>query len=176
MSVFHPPKEGEFAPFYAGYVEKVGADPIGLLERQLGRFRILGETLAPEQAAHRYAPGKWSVKEILGHLIDAERVFSYRALRIARGDTTPLAGFDENAYVAAAESDRRSVSDLIDEMTAIRAANIALYRSLDEVALMRLGSANAVPISARALVFITAGHAEHHLGVLAERYGVSISN
>lgn len=176
MSVLHPPGAGEFAPFYAGYVERAGSDPIGLLERQLERFRKLGTMLTPEQAAHRYAPGKWSVKEMLGHLIDAERVFSYRALRIARGDTTPLAGFDENAYVAAAESDRRSVSDLVGEMTAIRAANIALYRSLDEAALMRLGSANAVPVSARALVFITAGHAEHHLGVLAERYGVTLSD
>jgi hypothetical protein len=169
-----PPGAGEFAPFYAGYIEKAGGDPLTLMAKQVTTFAALGRTLSAEQAAHRYAAGKWSVKEILGHLIDAERVFSYRALRIARGDTTPLAGFDENAYVAAAGSDRRTVADLVDELVSLRTANLALYRSLDEAALARVGTANSVPVSARALVFITAGHAQHHLGVLAERYGIPV--
>ena len=174
MSLLHPPEAGEFGPFYSGYVEKAGSDPIGLLDRQSVRFRTLGGTLTEEQSAHRYAPEKWSVKQVIGHLIDSERIMSYRALRIARGDATPLAGFDENAYAAAAGSDRRSIADLLGEMTAIRAASIALFRSLDTEAFERVGMANAVPVSARAMVFITAGHTEHHLGVLADRYGIAI--
>ena len=157
MTTMTRPGAGEFAPFYAGYVEKAGNDPIGLMERQIARFRRLGETLTDAQATHRYAPGKWSVREVLGHLIDGERVFSYRALRIARGDTTPLAGFD-----------------LTDEMAALRTANLAMFRSFDAAALERIGTANDVPVSVRALTFILAGHTEHHLGILTERYGIPV--
>ena len=174
MTTMTRPGAGEFAPFYAGYVEKAGNDPIGLMERQIARFRRLGETLTDAQATHRYAPGKWSVREVLGHLIDGERVFSYRALRIARGDTTPLAGFDENIYVAAAGSDARDTSDLTDEMAALRTANLAMFRSFDAAALERIGTANDVPVSVRALTFILAGHTEHHLGILTERYGIPV--
>jgi len=173
VSTITPPGTGEFAPFYAGYIQKVSADPIGMMERQVAQFRRLGETLTEAQAAHRYAPGKWSVKEVLGHLIDGERVFSYRSLRIARGDDTPLAGFDENAYVASASSDARSVVDLIGELVALRTANLAFFRSLDRAAFERIGTANDAPVSVRALAYIIAGHTEHHLGVLAERYGIA---
>jgi hypothetical protein len=168
-----PPGTGEFAPFYAGYVHKVSGDPIGMMERQAVQFRRLGETLTDVQAAHRYKPGKWSVKELLGHLIDAERVFSYRALRIARGDATPLAGFDENAYVVNAGSDARSVSDLVGELVAMRTANLSFFRSLEPEAFERIGTANSVPVSVRALAYIIPGHAEHHLGILGERYGIA---
>lgn len=174
MSHLNLPGAGEFAPYYAGYVDKAGPDPIGLLERQSVRLTKLAGTLTPVQAAHRYAPGKWSVKEILGHLIDGDRVFSYRALRIARGDRTPLAGFDENDYVAAAGSDRRTIDDLVGELTALRGANLAFFRSLEEGDFLRVGTANDEPVSVRALVFIIAGHTEHHLGVLTDRYGITI--
>ncbi|HEX7879088.1 MAG TPA: DinB family protein [Candidatus Eisenbacteria bacterium] len=173
MSTLAAPGAGEFAPFYAGYIATAGGDPLGLMERQVARFRRLGETLTEAQAAHRYAPGKWSVKEVLGHLIDGERVFCYRALRIARGDATPLAGFDENVYVAAAGSDRRTAADLAGELVALRMANLAFFHSLDDVAFGRIGVANDVPVSVRALAFIMAGHTEHHLGVIGERYGIA---
>jgi hypothetical protein len=175
VSIITPPGAGEFAPFYAGYIQKVSGDPIGMMERQATQFRRLGETLNDTQAAHRYAPGKWSVKEVLGHLIDGERVFSYRALRIARGDETPLAGFDENAYAANAGSDARSVDDLVGELVALRTANLAFFRSLDRAAFERLGTANSVPVSVRALAYIMAGHTEHHLAILGERYGITLS-
>jgi hypothetical protein len=168
-----PPGAGEFAPFYAGYIAKAGGEPLALMEGQVAQFQRLRATLTPEQASHRYAPGKWSVKEVLGHLIDGERVFSYRALRIARGDATPLAGFDENEYVANAGSDARGVDDLVGELVALRTANLAFFRSLGPAAFERIGTANSVPVSVRALAYIMAGHTAHHLAILDERYGIA---
>lgn len=167
------PAAEEYAPFYAGYVASVGdADVVRLLETQPAELRLLCEPLSEEGALARYAPGKWSVKEVVGHLSDAERVFSYRLLRISRGDATPLAGYDEGRYVAAARFDRLPLALLLEELGAVRASTLALAREIEPDAWALTGEANGFRVSARALAFITAGHMRHHVGVLRERYGL----
>jgi DinB superfamily len=168
------PGESEYAPFYAGYVAKIAAvDVLDVLERQSEQLRELASVASPEQQVFRYAPGKWSVREVVGHLIDGERVFGYRAFRIGRGDQTPLPGFDENQFVAASDYDRRDLASLTDEFALVRAANLAVFRGLSEADSRRIGTANGQPISVRALAFIMAGHVEHHLAILGERYGLT---
>lgn len=168
------PEASEFAPFYAGYVGKVSTlGPIALLENQLDAFDLLRQIPADE-SNHRYAHDKWSVKELAGHVADAERVFSYRLLRIARADITPLAGFDENAWAKTAPHGARRLADITDELIAVRRATIALVASLDEAALSRTALANNKSVSARAICWIIPGHAEHHLDVLRERYSVKV--
>jgi uncharacterized damage-inducible protein DinB len=167
------PQPTEFAPFYAGYVGKVPAGgPVSLLTDQIAAFERL-RGLPEDRGNHRYADGKWSVKELLGHVADAERVFGYRLVRIARGDRTPLAGFDENAWAAAAPHAHRALAAVIDELIAVRRATLALVDSLDERQLANSAEANGKTVSARALCWIIPGHAQHHLDVLRERYGVS---
>lgn len=168
------PQDSEFASFYAGYIAKVSTQgPVALLEDQLDAFDLLRQVPADE-SNHRYAHDKWSVKEVVGHVADGERVFSYRLLRIARADPTPLAGFDENAWAKAAPHGNRRLADIADELIAIRRATIALVASLDEAALARTALANNKEVSARAICWIIPGHAQHHLDVLRERYGVKI--
>jgi uncharacterized damage-inducible protein DinB len=140
------------------------------LERQCVETARLLEKIPESKALYRYAPAKWSIKEVLGHLADSERVFAYRALRFARGDTTPLPGFDEQVYAPAGRFDERSVADLGAELGAVRRATIALFGGLDEEALARRGTANGTEVSVRALAYIIAGHELHHLTVLRERY------
>lgn len=167
-----PPQSSEFSSFYAGYVGKVPASgPVELLKDQIGVFEKLG-ALPDADGDHRYAAGKWSMKELLGHVADAERVFSYRLVRIARGDKTPLAGFDENAWAAAAPHGKRRLSDVADELIAVRRATIALVHSLDEAVLANTTLANNTAVSARALCWIMPGHAQHHLDILRERYRI----
>jgi hypothetical protein len=167
------PAADEFAPFYAGYVAAV---PEGDVTRTLAEHadallaRLKG--LSDEQAAHVYAPGKWSVKEVICHITDTERIFTYRLLRIARGDTTPLASFDENAYAVASAANDRSLETLLGEFSAVRGATLALLRCLPEATWTRRGTASNKEISVRALAWISAGHALHHANVLAERYHV----
>jgi len=166
------PAATEFAPFYAGYIAKVpDSGPLTMLANQIAAFENL-RGLPEEAGDHRYADGKWSVKEVLGHMADAERVFAYRLLRIARADQTPLAGFDENAWAEIAPHGRRPLADVVDDLIAVRRATITLVGSLDETAAGNVGVANNSPVSGRAICWIIAGHAEHHLGILAERYGV----
>ena len=167
------PQPEEHVEYYAKYIKLVGDDALGALRAQSASTPRLLSGLSEAQAMHRYAPGKWSVKEVVGHLIDGERVFSYRALRIARADTTPLPGFDENAWVPAAHFDRRAMPDLVADYQTQRAATVALFSSFDEDALVRLGTANDQPISVRALAHIIAGHELHHVGILRERYGLA---
>ena len=179
------PGADEYAPYYATYVGHLaGDDSFALLEAQaLTTARLLGAT--PESlAGHRYAPGKWnvqrrglrrgrgSVQGVVLHLSDAGRVFAYRALRVGRGDTTPLAGFDENAYVPEGRCERRTLADVAAEYAAVRVATLALFRSFDERALLRRGTANGQPITTRALAAILAGHELHHAKLLRERYGL----
>lgn len=167
------PGADEYAPFYAGYVASVrDEDVLYVLAMQPAELRRMCGDLSEREALARYAPGKWSVKEVVGHVTDAERVFAYRAFRIGRGDATPLAGFDENAYVVAAESEHRSLAELLGEFEAVRAATLALFRGLPAGAWERRGVANGVPVSTRALAHITAGHARHHVAILRERYGL----
>jgi uncharacterized damage-inducible protein DinB len=168
-----PPAPDEYAPFYAGYISDViESDVLALLERQSATLRTMCDSVSDGEALTRYAPGKWSVKEVIGHMTDAERIFAYRALRISRGDPAPLEGFDENLYVAAAASDRRPLSELLEEFETARTATVSLLRSLRPEELERRGVANHVPVSVRALVFIIAGHVDHHLRILRERYKV----
>jgi uncharacterized damage-inducible protein DinB len=168
------PDPSEFAPFYAGYIGKVpDSGPGPLLNDQIGDLEKL-RALPEETANHAYADGKWTVKELIGHLADAERVFSYRLTRIARGDQTPLAGFDENAWAKTAPHARRRIGAVVDEMIAIRRATLALVDSLDETTIGNVGLANNSQVSARAICWIMAGHARHHLDVLREKYGVAI--
>ena len=128
--------------------------------------------LSAAQAASRYASGKWSVTEVVGHLSDAERVFAYRLLRIGRGDETPLPGFDENTYVPSGAFERRAFADVLEEWITARNATLALVRGMPSEGWARRGRANDRVISTRALVYIMLGHVEHHLALLAERYGV----
>ena len=168
------PQAAEFNPFYSGYIGKVAErGPAGLLDEQIASFEKL-RALPETTASYRYAEGKWTVRELLGHVCDTERLFSYRLLHIARGDQAALAGMDEKAWNANAPHDRRPLADVAGEMIAVRRATIALVASLDAAALARTGVANNFPISARALVWIMPGHAQHHLDVLRERYGVAI--
>jgi len=172
MMMISKPTNGEFAAYYAGYIGKVpDAGPLATLEAQRAEIAAL-RGLSDERGVHRYAEGKWSVKEVVGHLSDAERVFCYRLLRIARADATPLAGFDENQWAATAPHHNRPTADVVDELLAVREATLALIRSLDEAALNRSGVANGKPITARAICWILAGHTQHHVHILHERYGV----
>ena len=169
------PGPGEYADFYAGYIAAMpSGDVLEILERQKDQLRQLAETIAPDRETFRYAPGKWSLREIVGHLIDSERVFSYRALCFSRGDDTPLPGFDENFYVANADFDSRTLQSLIEELTLLRSANVLLFRSLTPEDLARVGVANTHPVSVRALAFILAGHLQHHFNVLRDRYGIEV--
>lgn len=166
------PDPSEFASFYAGYIAKVpDSGPAPLMQAQIAQLEGL-RSLPEDQGNYRYADGKWTVKELLGHVADAERVFSYRLTRIARADQTPLAGFDENAWAATAPHSRRPISLVVDEMIAVRRSTLALIDSLDESSIGNTGVANNNPVSARAICWIMAGHTKHHLDILAERYGV----
>lgn len=167
------PDATEYAPFHSGYIALVPEGDVMTVLRMQGTE--LGRTLAgipEERAGFRYADGKWSIRELLGHLIDAERIFMYRVLRIARGDTTPLPGFEENDYVRAAGSDARTVADLGDELRVVRESSVRLLDSLSVESWARRGVASGNTVSVRALAYITAGHAQHHLRILHERYGV----
>ncbi len=165
------PATDEYAPYYGTYIDKVtDADLVASLTAQKQSTAQLLAGLNDSQAAYRYAPGKWTLREIIGHLADSERIFAYRMLRIARGDATPLPGFEENDYVSAGQFERRSLASVAAEFAAVRDASVALLQGLDAEALARRGTASSKPISARALAYIIAGHEKHHLGVIRERY------
>jgi len=167
------PEPSEYAPYYERYISKVPpGDLVKLLEDQRRETQRLLAGVSDETAMHRYAPGKWSVKEVVGHVTDTERVFCYRALRFARADDQPLEGFDEKAWVPAGRFDARSLDDLAAELDTVRRATIALFRGLDAEALARRGTANNNPVTVRALAWIIAGHERHHVAILRERYGV----
>jgi hypothetical protein len=167
------PAEGEFAPFYAGYIAKVpDGEILRFLESQLREVRSLLSTIPEGRGGHRYAEDKWSIKEVIGHICDAERIFSYRALRIARNDATPLPGFDEKLYVPAGKFDARTMASLVDEVVQVRDSTMALVRTLDAEMGGRRGTASDKPVSARAIIWIIAGHMAHHVAILRERYGV----
>lgn len=165
------PAADEYAEFYAGYVGQVpDGSVIDILAAGAGDTLGLVAGMTEARAGHRYAPGKWSIKEVIGHLIDAERVFAYRLLCFARGDGTPLPGFAENDFVREAHFDRRTLVDLAEEFRLVREANMRLFRSLEPEVLPRRGTAKGKEVSVRALLFVMAGHEIHHQKVLRERY------
>ena len=167
------PQAGEFAPYYQKYVDRVPAgDLLALLARQGEETAALLGKIKEKDAGHRYAPEKWSIREVVGHIADAERVFAYRALRFARGDEAPLQSFDENAFVAGGGFERRTLADLVAELRAVRQATLTLLRSLDDAAWARGGTASGKHVTVRALGHIIAGHEAHHVAILKERYGV----
>jgi len=167
------PDPNEYAPAFAGYVARIADDEeilaaIAAQKDEVG-LRLAG--IAEERGDYRYAPEKWSIKEVIGHLSDTERVFAYRALRIGRGDPTPLTAFDDQTYVAATRADRLSLSDVAEEWITVRAATLSLFRGLPPEAWMRTGEAGGHPVSVRALAYVITGHVRHHLETLSTRYG-----
>ncbi len=170
-SLIARPGTDEYSPYYGTYIGKVpDGDLRSMLSSQLAETLALIRSIPESRGGHRYAPDKWSIREVLGHLADSERIFSYRALRIARGDATPLPGFEQNDYVPVGRFDARSLRDLADELAAIRQATIHLFAHLDQAALERRGTASGKSVSVRALAYIIAGHELHHVGILKTRY------
>jgi hypothetical protein len=165
------PAAGEYNPYYSKYIDLVpDGDVVSTLASQIGGTLATLRAISDADSLKRYAPGKWSIREMFGHMNDTERIFAYRALRIARGDQTPLPGFEQDDYIVPGKFDARSWSSLIDELEAIRISNLALFRGLDEEAWRRSGTASQSPVSVRAIAFIIAGHERHHMIVLHEKY------
>lgn len=162
-----PPYAEEYAPFYADYIQRAAQkdDVIAALPQQITDIRFALGHLTDEQARFRFGPAEWSIKEVVGHLNDVERVFSYRLLRISRDDATPLPGFEQEDYVREAGFDNHSLSDLIQEFEFLRRANILAISYLTDAAIERRGTA-----SARALIYMLGGHVEHHMASLYEKY------
>lgn len=168
------PDVSEYAPFYHGYISGVPEGDVLVHLRHGGRELLAKLGAIPEErGGFRYADDKWTIREVVGHVIDAERIFTYRALRIARGDATPLPGFDENEYVRTAGSDNRTLASLVRELGAVRESTVPLFESLSDEVWIRRGVASGKEISVRALAYITAGHPMHHLRILRERYQVA---
>jgi hypothetical protein len=167
------PREDEYAPFYARYVALVPeTDILGALEQQIEEIRRLAASVPPERETWRYAEGKWSVREVLGHLVDGERVFGYRAFCFSRGETAPLPWFDENEYVGAARSDAIALPELAEELALVRQSNLVVLRRLEPSHWTRVGTASGHLVSVRALAWVMAGHPRHHVNILRERYGI----
>ena len=165
------PAPDEFAQWYADYIAEVpGDDALAVLTASRTKTAVLLAGIPAAKAGYRYAAGKWTVREVVGHVTDAERIFSYRLLRIARGDVTPLASFDENQYVPEGRFEERSLADLAAELGTVRDSTLALLGGLDPARLERRGIASEKSVSARAIAWIIAGHELHHLRVLGEKY------
>jgi uncharacterized damage-inducible protein DinB len=165
------PTASDYAAPHARYVSLVPEeDVVSAIEQQSSETQRLLASVDEEAAARRYAEGKWSVKQVVGHMIDAEQIFAYRALAIARGESASLPAFDEDLYVSNANFDDWSLGDLAELYAVTRRATILFFRNLAEEAWDRRGSANNTPISVRAIAFVILGHERHHLSVLRERY------
>lgn len=165
------PAKDEYAPFYETYVSKVtAANPQDALGQSLDEALLFFQELPAEKANHRYQPEKWSVKELLQHVIDTERIMAYRALCFARKDATELPGYDEDAYVAALDMQDKKVDEIFEEYISQRKASISLFKSFTADVLLRQGKANGQPASVRALAYIIAGHQKHHFQIVKERY------
>jgi uncharacterized damage-inducible protein DinB len=168
------PQPDEYAPYYGRYIERIpdGSDIFAVLSGQPEELRKLLQEVSDEQANIRPAPGEWSIKEVVGHVCDAERIFGYRTLRVARGDKTPLPGFEQDDYVRGTDFNVRLLIDLIDEFTAHRRANVLCFKPLTEAETVRRGTASDYPVSVRSLLYMMAGHVTHHLESLRTDYRV----
>ena len=165
------PASGEYPPYTIAYISLVpDGDIVATLGKQLDDTLALIRSIPEARGGFRYEEGKWSIKELIGHVIDSERVFAYRALRFARGDETPLSGFEQDDFVRGGAFDKRSLSDLADEYEHVRRSSISLFSNLDDEAWVRHGAANNNETSVRALAFIVAGHERHHVEILRARY------
>lgn len=163
------PQPDEYAPHQEQYVSLVAAPVLDVLRAQEAQIRALPDLIG-ERAAFRYAPQKWTAREVVGHMADAERVYQYRALALARGDGGTLPKYDPDGYVEQANFESRSVEDIADEMFAVRRATLSLFNNLSPEVWSRAGMLNGKPLSVRALAFIAAGHFARHMNVLRERY------
>jgi len=171
------PQPGEYAPYYDRYISLIqGEEILATLDHQRKETMLLLCGRDEEDGNFRYAPGKWTAKEVLGHVCDTERIFAYRALRIARADATPLEGFEQDDYVRNGAFANLSLADLIEEFIAVRRATLSLLRTLDEAAWVRRGIANKNEVSVRALAYIIAGHEVHHRRILEEKYFAAARN
>jgi hypothetical protein len=165
------PASDEFNSYYAGYVNSVQhSNVLQALEEQIVETQALLQRISDEDALYRYEPGKWTIKEMLGHLIDAERIFAYRALRFARADESELQGFEQEPYVTASGHNDIPISELIDEFVLVRKSNVLMFRHLPVEAWLRVGVASKNRVTVRALAWILAGHEMHHVRILRERY------
>ncbi len=165
------PSSDEYAPYYGGYIDQVpDGDVLDVLQRQIEEATDLISSAGPERGTYRYAPGKWCLNDVIGHLCDTERIFTYRALRFGRGDAQALPGIEQDDYVAGANFAERSTADVLEEYRTVRAATITLFRSLTPDMLVQRGTASDCQFTARALVYIIAGHERHHMQVMRERY------
>jgi hypothetical protein len=172
MATSNFPAADEYGPAFAGYVARIAnhEDIVTAMAAQLDQFLARLAALPNPRGEYRYAPGKWRLKEVVGHLSDTERVFAYRALRVARGDTIPLRAFDDQAWVAQMGADARTLADMVAEWADVRRASLHLFQHLPAAAWTRRGTASEQPISVRALAYVVVGHARHHLEVVEARY------
>lgn len=165
------PNINDYAEYYAGYIAYIEEDnALSALERLFLKTQTLLTRISEEQANFRYSPEKWSIKEVIGHILDAERVFSYRALRFSRGDITKLSGFDQDFYIINGQFNRRKLTDLAEEYRLVRESNLILFNTFDEAQLSRRGVANEKEITVNALLYIIAGHEAHHIQILQTKY------
>lgn len=165
-------QSNEYAGYYAPYVQSVSNEYTLIEELEISVHRLIKfvQNIPLDKFDYRYADGKWTIKDILQHLIDAERIFAYRALRFSRNDQTQLASFDENEYVIEANANRRSIQDLLTELAVVRQSTLSLFRSFSQEELLRNGIASNNPMSVRALGFVIIGHQNHHQRIFEERY------
>ena len=165
-------KSNEYASFYGGYINQVSDEYTLIEELEISVHRLVKfvREIPMDKFDYRYAEGKWTIKDILQHLIDAERVFAYRALRFARNDKTELPGFEEDDYVLEANANKRSIQDLLTELLIVRQSTLALFKTFNNEQLLRIGIASNNPMSVRALGFVIIGHQNHHQKVFEERY------
>ncbi len=167
-----PPTPEEYAPFYADYIQRAAArgDAAATLPKQIDEIRHALGRLTDAQARFRNGPAEWSIKEIISHLIDGERVFSYRLLRISRKDKTPLPGFEQEDFVRESGADEIPLEDLLDEFEYLRRANVIAIKHFSEESVSQVGTASGAAVSARALIYMLVGHVEHHMASLREKY------
>ena len=166
------PTTHEYAPFYSDYIQRASqrGDVYAALSDQINELHQVLDALTEPQALFRPGPYEWSIKEVIGHLNDVERVFSYRLLRISRGDETPLHGFEQDDYVREAGFDKVSMNNLVCELEYLRRANILTIENMTEEAIRRYGTASGASVSARALIYMLVGHVDHHMASLQEKY------
>lgn len=168
------PANNEYAQYYERYISLVPDDDIlTVFETQITYLERLAGAVTSDKEQYRYAPDKWSIREVIGHLIDGERVFGYRAFCISRGEAASLPKFDENAYIVESHYHRRTLSDLLAEFALLRKSNLVLFSKMTESDWKQMGTANNNPVSVLAIAFIMAGHFQHHLKVLRQTYGLS---
>ena len=164
------PQADEHAGFYKKYIDTVSENVIAELDHQANSFPSFLKGITSDKASYAYAEGKWTIKELIGHVIDTERIMTYRMLRIARNDNTPLPGFEENDYVDNANANDRTIISLLTELSAVRHSTLLLFKTFTDEQFLRQGTANNNPISVRALGFVIIGHQNHHQRVFQERY------